>query len=176
MHARALRETSASTTVRRRYEYELRKLLERIHILDGFAKIFNDLDTAIQIIRDSKDRKQAAEGLIEYFLIDQIQADGHPRDDALSAGLDGDQEDPRPTPQGEEGARPARSARSSATTDKLKDCVRGELELTELAKEHGDARRTRHRRRATARTRSRSRTTTSSSTRISSSWSRRAAG
>ncbi len=60
--------------IRRRFEFELRKLLERIHILDGFAKIFNDLDMAIKIIRESKGKKDAGEKLIDYFGIDQIQA------------------------------------------------------------------------------------------------------
>ncbi len=60
--------------IRRRFEFELRKLLERIHILDGFAKIFNDLDMAIKIIRESKGKKDASEGLIDYFVIDLIQA------------------------------------------------------------------------------------------------------
>ena len=60
--------------VTRRFEYELRKLLERIHILDGFAKIFDDLDAAIAIIRESKGRKDAAAGLMDYFLLDDIQA------------------------------------------------------------------------------------------------------
>ena len=39
-------------TVRRRFEYELRQLRQRIHILEGFAIIFNALDKAIKIIRE----------------------------------------------------------------------------------------------------------------------------
>jgi DNA gyrase subunit A len=54
-------------TVRRRYEYDLAQLEERIHILEGFAKIFADLDTAIQIIRASEGRRDAHERLIEHF-------------------------------------------------------------------------------------------------------------
>ena len=60
-------------TVKRRFEYELRILRERIHILDGFAKIFNDLDTAIKLIRKSKDKKDASEKLIAHFKLDDIQ-------------------------------------------------------------------------------------------------------
>ncbi|MCA9320084.1 MAG: DNA topoisomerase, partial [Planctomycetes bacterium] len=60
-------------TVVRRFEYELRKLRERIHILDGFAKIFNDLDRAIRIIRQSRDKKDAADGLMKAFDLDEIQ-------------------------------------------------------------------------------------------------------
>lgn len=61
-------------TTRRRFEFELRKLQERIHILNGFVKIFDDLDQAIAIIRSSTGKKDAAEGLMEFFLIDDLQA------------------------------------------------------------------------------------------------------
>ncbi|MEE9390912.1 MAG: DNA gyrase subunit A, partial [Planctomycetota bacterium] len=59
--------------VTKRFEYELRQLERRIHILDGFNKIFNDLDAAIRIIRDSKGKKDAANGLVAYFMLDEIQ-------------------------------------------------------------------------------------------------------
>ncbi|PRP94150.1 DNA gyrase subunit A [Enhygromyxa salina] len=62
-------------TVRRRFEYELRKLEERIHILEGFEKIFDELDRAIKLIRTSDGRADAAKKLIKAFDIDQIQAD-----------------------------------------------------------------------------------------------------
>ncbi len=57
----------------RRFEYELRKLRERIHILDGFAKVFRALDDAIAIIRKSKDKKDAAAKLRKRFNLDDIQ-------------------------------------------------------------------------------------------------------
>lgn len=62
-------------TVRRRFEYELRKLEERIHILEGFEKIFDELDKAIKLIRASDGRADAAAKLIKAFGLDQIQAD-----------------------------------------------------------------------------------------------------
>jgi DNA gyrase subunit A len=62
-------------TVRRRFEFELRKLAERIHILEGFEKIFNDLDRAIKIIRSSDGRDDAATKLMKAFTLDKIQAD-----------------------------------------------------------------------------------------------------
>ena len=37
--------------VTRRLQHELANLLERIHILEGFAIVFNNLDEAIRIIR-----------------------------------------------------------------------------------------------------------------------------
>jgi DNA gyrase subunit A len=62
-------------TVRRRFEYELRKLEERIHILEGFEKIFDDLDRAIKLIRQSDGRADAATKLVKAFSLSDIQAD-----------------------------------------------------------------------------------------------------
>ena len=60
-------------TVRRRYEFDLRKLLERIHILEGFAILFADLDEAIKVIRASQDKKDAAVRLMARFPLDELQ-------------------------------------------------------------------------------------------------------
>ena len=57
----------------RRLEHDLRLLRERIHILEGFRKIFNDLDTAIKIIRNSDGREDAAKKLKKRFRLDGIQ-------------------------------------------------------------------------------------------------------
>src|SRR5688572_10753465 len=62
-------------TVRRRYEYLLEQLRARIHILQGFKIIFNDLDKALKLIRESDGKADAAEKLIKAFKLDQIQAD-----------------------------------------------------------------------------------------------------
>ncbi|MGF1581684.1 MAG: DNA topoisomerase (ATP-hydrolyzing) subunit A [Gemmataceae bacterium] len=61
-------------TVKRRFEYQLRQLRRRIHILEGFAIIFNALDEAIQIVRQSDGKQDAAEKLIKRFEIDEEQA------------------------------------------------------------------------------------------------------
>ncbi len=61
--------------VRRRFEFELRRLRERIHILEGLEAIFVDLDEAIAIIRRSEGRREAGEKLMEHFDLDDIQAD-----------------------------------------------------------------------------------------------------
>ncbi|MEE9382472.1 MAG: DNA topoisomerase IV subunit A [Nannocystaceae bacterium] len=63
------------STVKRRFEYELKKLQERIHILEGFEKIFSDLDRAIRIIRRSEGKNDAAKKLVKAFGIDEVQAD-----------------------------------------------------------------------------------------------------
>ncbi|MDR3621027.1 MAG: DNA topoisomerase 4 subunit A [Paludisphaera borealis] len=61
--------------VTRRLQYELRNLLDRIHILEGFAIVFNNLDEAIRIIRDSDGKADAAPKLIARFDLSPIQAD-----------------------------------------------------------------------------------------------------
>ena len=60
-------------TVRRRFEYQLRQLRRRIHILEGFAVIFNALDKAIRIIRESEGKADAAEKLKVAFRLDDEQ-------------------------------------------------------------------------------------------------------
>ncbi|HEY1191446.1 MAG TPA: DNA topoisomerase (ATP-hydrolyzing), partial [Gemmata sp.] len=60
-------------TVRRRFEYELRQLRRRIHILEGFAIIFNALDRAIKMIRESSGKPDAAEKLKAAFKLDDEQ-------------------------------------------------------------------------------------------------------
>jgi DNA gyrase subunit A len=62
-------------TVRRRFEYELEQLRRRIHILEGFRIVFNDLDRAIRLIRQSDGKPDAAEKLMKAFKLDEIQAD-----------------------------------------------------------------------------------------------------
>jgi DNA gyrase subunit A len=61
-------------TVRRRYEYILAQLRKRIHILEGFRIIFNALDEALKIIRESDGRQHAAEGLRDRFKLDEEQS------------------------------------------------------------------------------------------------------
>ena len=60
-------------TVRRRFEYQLRVLKKRIHILEGFAIIFNALDRAIKMIRESSGKADAAEKLMKAFKLDEEQ-------------------------------------------------------------------------------------------------------
>jgi DNA gyrase subunit A len=62
-------------TVRRRFEYEAAKLRERIHILEGFRIIFNALDKAIRLIRESDGKADASEKLRRTFKLDEVQAD-----------------------------------------------------------------------------------------------------
>jgi DNA gyrase subunit A len=61
-------------TVRRRFEYELEQLRRRIHILEGFRIIFNALDKAIKMIRESDGKADASQRLIATFKLDEEQA------------------------------------------------------------------------------------------------------
>jgi DNA gyrase subunit A len=60
--------------VRRRTTYELRKALERAHILEGFLKALQHLDAIIKLIRASQTPKEAREGLMERFEFSERQA------------------------------------------------------------------------------------------------------
>jgi DNA gyrase subunit A len=61
--------------VTRRLQHELANLLERIHILEGFAIVFDNLDEAIAIIRASDGKADAAPKLIARFALSDAQAD-----------------------------------------------------------------------------------------------------
>jgi len=61
--------------VTRRLEHELRALEKRIHILKGFAIIFDALDEAIKLIRASKNKADANGRLRHRFRLDEEQAD-----------------------------------------------------------------------------------------------------
>ncbi|GIW80339.1 MAG: hypothetical protein KatS3mg105_2146 [Gemmatales bacterium] len=63
------------TTVKRRFEYDLEQLRRRIHILEGFRIIFNALDRALKLIRQSSGKAEAAEKLMAAFKLDSEQAD-----------------------------------------------------------------------------------------------------
>ena len=61
--------------VTRRLEHERRQLEARLHILEALARIYDDLDRAIRIIRKAESRADAAQKLREAFRLDQVQAD-----------------------------------------------------------------------------------------------------
>ena len=61
--------------VTRRFEFELAALKKRIHILQGFAIIFDALDEAIRIIRKSDGKVDAAAKLMKRFGLDEEQTD-----------------------------------------------------------------------------------------------------
>ncbi|MDH5676417.1 MAG: DNA topoisomerase IV subunit A [Myxococcales bacterium] len=61
--------------VTRRLEHELSELKKRIHVLEGFAIIFDALDETIRIIRRSDGKKDAAEKLMKRFDLSELQVD-----------------------------------------------------------------------------------------------------
>ncbi len=61
--------------VTRRLEHELRQLEKRIHILEGFAAVFDALDEIIRIIRKSEGKADAAAKIIARFKLDEEQTD-----------------------------------------------------------------------------------------------------
>jgi DNA gyrase subunit A len=58
-----------------RLEHELESLKKRIHILEGFEKVFDALDEIIRIIRKSEGKADSAEKIIKRFGLDAEQAD-----------------------------------------------------------------------------------------------------
>ena len=58
-----------------RLGHELEQLRNRIHILEGFEKVFDALDEIIRIIRKSDGKADAAEKIMKRFALDADQAD-----------------------------------------------------------------------------------------------------
>jgi DNA gyrase subunit A len=61
--------------VTRRLEHELAALKKRIHLLEGFEKVFDALDEIIKIIRKSDGKADAAEKIMKRFELDAEQTD-----------------------------------------------------------------------------------------------------
>jgi DNA gyrase/topoisomerase IV subunit A len=57
----------------RRLNHTLAILQKRIHVLEGFALVFQDLDKALQIIRSARSRQEAERGLRDNFPVDDEQ-------------------------------------------------------------------------------------------------------
>jgi DNA gyrase subunit A len=58
-----------------RLEHELAALRKRVHILEGFEKVFDALDEILKIIRASDGKADAAAKIIRRFALDEEQAD-----------------------------------------------------------------------------------------------------
>jgi DNA gyrase subunit A len=61
--------------VTRRLEHELGALKKRLHVLDGFVKVFDALDEILKLIRKSDGKQDAAEKIIKQFGLDAEQTD-----------------------------------------------------------------------------------------------------
>jgi DNA gyrase subunit A len=58
-----------------RLEHELEALKKRIHILEGFEKVFDALDEVLRIVRKSDGKQDAAEKIMKRFGLDAAQTD-----------------------------------------------------------------------------------------------------
>jgi DNA gyrase subunit A len=61
--------------VTKRLEHELEALKRRIHILEGFEKVFDALDEILKIVRKSEGKQDAAQQIIKRFALDAEQTD-----------------------------------------------------------------------------------------------------
>ena len=61
--------------VTRRLEHELEALKKRVHILEGFEKVFDALDEILKIVRRSEGKADAAQAIIKRFDLDGDQTD-----------------------------------------------------------------------------------------------------
>jgi len=61
--------------IRRELIFELSRLKERLHLLQGLGKILLDIDRAIAIIRETEEESEVVPNLMIGFGIDEIQAD-----------------------------------------------------------------------------------------------------
>ena len=60
--------------ITRRTQFELDKAKARAHILEGLLLAMDNMDDVVRIIRDSKDREEAQNRLIEMFKFTETQA------------------------------------------------------------------------------------------------------
>lgn len=61
--------------VRRRTFYDLTKSKDKLHLLQGLAKILLDIDMAIRIIRQTEEESEVVPNLMIGFGIDEVQAE-----------------------------------------------------------------------------------------------------
>ena len=61
--------------VTKRLEHELAALRKRVHILEGFEKVFDALDEILKIVRKSEGKADAAQQIIKRFELDAEQTD-----------------------------------------------------------------------------------------------------
>jgi DNA gyrase subunit A len=61
--------------VTRRFEFDLAEVQRRLHILEGFEKVYDALDEMIRIIRKSEGKDDSAQKLIQRFKLSEEQVD-----------------------------------------------------------------------------------------------------
>jgi len=61
--------------IKRGLEYDIKKKSEKLHLLEGLAKILLDIDKAIKIIRETPKESEVIKNLMDGFKITEAQAD-----------------------------------------------------------------------------------------------------
>lgn len=62
------------TTLKRIFNYSISKINNRLHIIEGLLIVLNDIDTAIEIIKNSKDKQESKENILKKYKLTEIQA------------------------------------------------------------------------------------------------------
>lgn len=58
----------------RGYEFDLGKIMKRLHIIEGLLLAIASIDEVVKIIKSAKDTKEASTKLQSYLSIDEVQA------------------------------------------------------------------------------------------------------
>jgi DNA gyrase subunit A len=120
----------------RRFQHQLDALQSRIHILQGYATVFDALDEIIKIIRASDGKEDAAGKIIKRFKLDEVQTDAILelklyRLAKLEINVIREE-------LAEKSAEAKRIQKILKSEDKIEEIVRGELE--EISKQYGTPR------------------------------------
>ena len=67
--------TTVAVEVTKRLAHDLGEINRRLHILEGFEKVFDALDEIIKIIRKSEGKQDAANKIMARFGLDDEQTD-----------------------------------------------------------------------------------------------------
>lgn len=59
---------------RRGFEFDLRKIEERLHIIEALLKVIEDIDNVVRLIKKSESPSKAREQLIAQYELDEVQA------------------------------------------------------------------------------------------------------
>ena len=59
---------------KRAFLFDIKKIVDRIHIVDGYIIVLKDIDKTVELIKTSKTKEEAKEKLKTFFEISEIQA------------------------------------------------------------------------------------------------------
>lgn len=124
--------------IRRRIAFELDKAEKRAHILEGYLKAIDVLDQVVKLIRESKDKLSAKDGLMETWGFSEVQANAIL--DLRLYQLTGLEQDKVSQEYQEKLERIAYYRKVLADENMVKDIIREEL--SEIKEKHSQPRRT----------------------------------